>query len=128
MRQALELRRDGRVFEARQRLLALETLLEGDPEFLALRDMARALREEMDRNESPDRLDYVREALERADALAGQGKIAQARAIWRSVLDLYDADPEAAPLRDIAQRHLNAAPIGTPPQSQKSEAASPSPP
>ncbi len=108
LRQALELRKLGRVSEARDKLLALETLLRGNDELKPLAAMTARLREEITERAPPDRLGFVRDALRRADELHAAGKTADARGIWRSIAELYDADPDARDLVVKCRKQLAA--------------------
>lgn len=103
---AMELRRQGRSAEAIQKLGALETLILGNPEWEPHLELVTKFRSELERERNVRRLDYVRSALQRAETLQESGKTAAARAIWRSVQELYDSDPEAASLVQQARQRL----------------------
>lgn len=128
LRQSLELRKLGRIAEAREKLAALETLIAGNDELQPLAAMAAHLREELTQHESPDRLQFVAVALQRADDQLSQGQTDQARAIWRSVVDLYHADPAARPYVAQAREKLAAAGPGPDVPFPAGQSGSPSPP
>jgi len=107
LRQALELQKAGRVGEAREKLAALEALTAGSSQWRILAETVGQLREELRRHSEQSRLDYVQEALRRAEVFQQKGDITAARAIWRSVLELYDSDPDAASYAEQARQHLS---------------------
>lgn len=106
LRQILELQKSGRPAEAQEKLEALEALLEENPAYASLLPVVRQLREQLITQKSADRLDYVQQALDRAQQLADAGKDPAARRIWQGVIDLYDADPDARPLVKVARERL----------------------
>lgn len=120
LRQALELRRTGQISLAREKLIALETLTEGTEKWQVLADMAARLREELEKHQSPEQSAFIEQALERAEQLRQNDRISAAVAIWRSILELYDSDPDAAGSVKQARQRLEET-------SSASTAASPSP-
>jgi len=106
LRQAVELRTLGRVGEARKKLAALETLAAGTADWKPYAEIASQLREDLERQPPQLRLKFAQDAMHRAEALQRRGEHAAAIAIWRSVLELYDADPDAAGLIHQARTHL----------------------
>lgn len=106
LRQAIELRKLGRVAEAREKLKALETLTLGTEEWKPYAEMAGRLQEELAHQPAEVRFKFVYEALQRADQLQARGETLAARAIWRSVQELYDADPDAADLVKQARQRM----------------------
>ncbi|WP_437227191.1 serine/threonine-protein kinase [Planctomicrobium sp. SH661] len=106
LRQAIELRKEGRVGEARAKLLALENLTTGNDELQSIREIAAQLREDLAQYTPTTRLKFVREAMSRADRLQAQGQIGGALAVWRSVVELYDADPDADVLVAQARQRI----------------------
>lgn len=130
LRQALELRKTGRLAEAREKLIALETLTNGTQQWQGLADMAGRLREELEQHQTSEHLDFVKQALERADRFFQQGEIPAAVAVWRSVLELYDSDPEAVRFVEQARQRLTEAvaePATVAPFPEKPPAVSPRP-
>ncbi|SFI15255.1 serine/threonine protein kinase [Planctomicrobium piriforme] len=125
LRQALELRKLGRYGEAAEKVAALETLIAGNPDLEPLQAPVTRLREELAEHETTARLEFVQQALQRAETLSLAGKTPEAQAIWRSVIALYDADPAARSLVDEARRHLSAqgspAPAAPSPTSSKTD-------
>lgn len=106
LRQALDLRKTGRISQAREKLAALEVLTAGSEEWKQLGEIAAKLKEELSPDQIESQLEYVKEALARADKLHSAGETSAARAIWRSVQELYDADPDAAAYVQQARQHL----------------------
>lgn len=106
LRRAMDLRRQGRLSEARQKLAALEILIQGNPDWEPFLELVTKYRSELDQEKGVHRFDFVRSALKRADQLQESGKSAAAQAIWRSVQELYDSDPEAAPYVQQARARL----------------------
>ncbi|WP_437204098.1 protein kinase domain-containing protein [Planctomicrobium sp. SH664] len=107
LRQVLELRRLGLLPEALAKLAALETLLAGNEEHSSYLPLVQQLRTQLSAQLEPQRLDYVRSALARADELQAAGEKASAAAIWRSIIELYQADPDAASQVAAARQKLH---------------------
>jgi len=107
LRQAIELRKLGRIGEAKSKLIALQTLVAGDGQWKVFAEIADKFLEELKSVESSARLDFVQQALNKADELQAQGENSAAKAIWRSVQELYDADPDADILVKQARSRLS---------------------
>jgi hypothetical protein len=111
---ALEERDNGQ-FEAAERTLgALRILLEADPEAQPLQQAASVLIEQIRAQkekvaEDVDRYALLKANLQLAGELHAAGDHEAAAAIWRSLLDLYDGDPGAAPLLEEVRGRLAAA-------------------
>ncbi|QDT35513.1 serine/threonine protein kinase [Thalassoglobus polymorphus] len=101
--QAMELRRQGRLAEARSKLMAFYELLGSSEEDQNLSALLIQMISEITNEMPPDRLDYVRAALERADTFLQEGQVERAIAIWFSIKKLYDSDPDAVELVDQAE-------------------------
>ncbi len=101
--QAMELRRQGRLAEARSKLMAFYELLGSSEEDQNLSALLIQMISEITNEMPPDRLDYVRSALERADTFIEEGQVERAIAIWFSIKKLYDSDPDAVELVDQAE-------------------------
>ncbi len=110
LRKILELRDQGLTIQAAEQLQALETLLQEQPEYASLIPFLQELHKSLIAHTPSTRLDYVNQALARAAALQSSGKLAEARGIWRSVITLYDSDPEARGLVESARRQLAESP------------------
>lgn len=109
VRQAMDLQRQGRLAEARLKLIALRELLEGDSEYDTFNRLLDQLIADIALDESADRLVFVDNALDRADLLFQDGEVEKAISIWFSVKKLYDSDPDAEALvRRAEQRYLEA--------------------
>ncbi len=102
--QAMELRKQGRVTEARLRLIALRDLLKGDEDYQTYSSLLDQMIAETSAEANLDRLTYVEAALDRADAEFEKGEIEQALSIWFSVKKLYDHHPDARELVQRAER------------------------
>jgi hypothetical protein len=108
---ALEQRDRGNLGAAEQTLLSLETLLADDADSERWRKVTLTLLEQVRERQlsvegSDGRYGLLTDALERANQLASEGKLSEAREIWRSALDLYDDDPGAASWLEEARRRL----------------------
>ncbi len=99
----MELRRQGRIAEARLKLISLYELLGDSEEDQNLAALLNQMIVELASEKSPERLDFVKAALRRADEHLENGKVERAVAIWFSVKQLYDADPDAASLVNQAE-------------------------
>lgn len=109
IRQAMDLRRQGRLAESRLKLIALRELLEGDGEYDTFNRLLDQLIADIAHDESADRLVYVASALDRADQHFRDGQVEKAISIWFSVKKLYDSDPDAEALvRRAEERYLEA--------------------
>ncbi len=97
LQKAVQLRSLGQNAEAKQVLLGLSRITEGDTEEADLHTLAVDLLSELnDKSIGAEAYSLVKRSLERAAALNQDGKIEQARALWQSVVDLYASDPDAA--------------------------------
>lgn len=93
---------------AEQILEGLLALLENDPSRQETAELAQQMLDRL-RQEAVDqkqRLEFVHHSLQRADELASQNQLTQARRIWSAVVALYSNDPEAAAYVEQARRHL----------------------
>jgi serine/threonine-protein kinase len=108
-RQALELRRLGRLAEAEQKIAALNVLIADNPDLQQLQSPVARLHEELVKEQLARRFDYLRSALRRAEDFRQAGQVSQAQAIWRSVLELYDSDPDAIEWTTQARNSLQSA-------------------
>lgn len=98
----------GDVARAERTLLALKRLVESDPKFETVCRLADSLLGELNSGISPaDRDSFRKESLLRAEALDNEGKKGEARGIWKSIIELYEADPHAAQDVDTARKRLS---------------------
>ena len=90
-------------------LSALVTLIENDPKHQKYYQVSKKMLEELRSQQvtNPQRDSILTSAMERADNLAGAGKIPEARKIWQSVLELYRDDPGVEELVNRARDALN---------------------
>ncbi len=90
---------------------SMETLLSGDEKYetylnIAKRQVAVIRRQSSDVGEAAR---MVQGKLAEADSHFARGNVVAARDIWYSVVELYSANADLAPLVEIAQQKLNAA-------------------
>lgn len=100
-------RSTGDFSRAERTLVALRSLLEGQEEDVRAYNQAGLLLEEVQKDQGAltDRSRLLNESLDRADALAGEGKRTEAQAIWRGILELYAPD---AALEEFVSRAREA--------------------
>lgn len=105
---ALAQQEAGDTLRAVQTINAVKSVLAGDPSQAKLYDLCERLLNEMRpaQDDSDERYAWIVGALERADKLASDGKVPAARAIWTSVVQLYDQDPAARKFVTRAQQAL----------------------
>lgn len=105
---ALSQKEAGDLVRARQTILAVKTLLEGDAEQGKLYDLCQHLLKELQPEDSlaSERFNWLKSALHRADQLAADGKQGLAREIRDSIVHLYGQDPAAAEYVQKAQDAL----------------------
>lgn len=104
LRQAIHLRQLGQHTQARQKLLALQHLLDGNEEFETFRRLTEQLIEEWSIEKPTTDLEYVEQALQRADVLFEKGEIDRALGIWFGIVQLYDTHPDAVAYVEQARR------------------------
>ena len=94
---ALAQQEAGEGLRATQTVLAVKSLLAGDPEQAKLYDLCDRLLVELQpaETDSDERYAWVKSALIRADKLATAGKAGEATVIWQSITQLYGQDPAA---------------------------------
>ncbi|HVW01229.1 MAG TPA: serine/threonine-protein kinase [Planctomycetaceae bacterium] len=100
--------RDGRWAQALQKLEAVAALTANDPDQATLHEFSSALLDEWraERQDDPSQYEWLQQALDRAQKLAGEGELEAARRIWMGVVELYHDDPAAAPYLKRAQQGL----------------------
>ncbi len=105
---ALAQQEAGEIGRATQTVNAVKLLLAGDPEQSKLYDLCDRLLVELQpaAGESEERFGWLLAAMKRADKLAAEGQAAAARAIWTSVIQLYEQDPGAQKYVTQAQQAL----------------------
>ena len=107
LQKAVQLRSLGQDAEAKQVLLGLSRLTEGDPDAADLHALAKDLLSELnDKTIGAEAYSLVKRSLERAATLSKEGQTEQARALWQSVVDLYASDPDAATFVEQARQGL----------------------
>ena len=104
--QAMELRKLGLPTAARQRFMALRTLLDQtkDQTLIGLLDQ---LIEETAQEADPERLQYLKDALDRAESLFEKGNIEEALSIWFGIKNLYDQNLDAKELVELAEQRYS---------------------
>lgn len=96
LQRAVQLRSLGQVIESRRVLSGLIRMTQQDPESAELHSLATDLLKELnDVDIGPEQYSLVKRTLERADALAKDGKESEAQELWQSVVELYSQDPDA---------------------------------
>ncbi len=91
---------------AKRKLEALLPLVQAQP---ALKETVLALLDELRDNRTKRSADdWLRSALLRAEKLAADNKPSESIAIWRSIIELYADDPDAAEHVEKARRNLQA--------------------
>ena len=100
---------------------ALITLTEGHEDFREIYDSARDFRQVLrdDRSERSSS-NWLIPALKRADQLAADNKINEAKQIWTAIVALYANDPDASVQVERAKQNLNS-------QATTTEAGMPNP-
>lgn len=116
--QAMELRKLGLPTAARQRFMALRNLLDQtkDQTLIGLLDQ---LIEETVEEADPERLQYLEDALDRAESLFEKGKIEEALSIWFSIKNLYDQNLDAKELVERAEKRYADVTSAKLPKSQQ---------
>jgi eukaryotic-like serine/threonine-protein kinase len=101
----------GDVAGAERTLSDLAAILADNPQYEAERKVAQDSLDELHRqgSQQSDDLEFVSTALDRAEGLAKEGKVEDARQICRGIINLYAKDPQAAPLVERAKRQLGTA-------------------
>ncbi|MCA9000228.1 MAG: serine/threonine protein kinase [Planctomycetaceae bacterium] len=106
-RRILELHDSGLTGAAREQLAALVHLLVDNDKHQELHDVAQHTLEKMAPPADSTRFDFLNDSLANADRLEKEGNSGEARRIWRSVLELYDAEPDAAEYVQKARQRLH---------------------
>jgi len=107
LQKAVQLRGLGQDAEAKQVLLGLARLTEGDPDATGLHGLATDLLSELnDKTIGPDQYSLVKRALTRAAALKVQGKAEAARTLLQTIVDMYSSDPDAKSFVEQARNGL----------------------
>ncbi|MFO1007069.1 MAG: serine/threonine-protein kinase [Planctomycetaceae bacterium] len=107
LRKAVQLRSLGQSAEAKQVLIGLVRLTEGDTDAADLHALANDLLQELNNKTiSPERYSLVKRALTRAEELRAGGNADEARALLQTVVDIYASDPDAATFVEQARRGL----------------------
>jgi hypothetical protein len=103
LQRAQRYRDDGDFARAERTLRALRALLTGNAGETRTYEFAGKLLEELqqERGDTSVRDQFLADALDRADQLSTDGRTAEAREIWKGIIDLYQDDPgvEAAVTR-----------------------------
>ncbi len=108
LRQVVELRKLGRIREARSRLQSLMVLLEGNERFTQYHDLAEKLLDDLPVTEQTiPNYEFLDASLTRADKFLEAKEPEKARIIWQSIIDLYASDPDAAVYVNKAKEQLN---------------------
>jgi serine/threonine-protein kinase len=106
----LHYRQIGDLARAERALAALHALLSGDERRAKLDELTVRLLEDVRRQlaGAADRDELLNGSLERAAARDSEGKVAEAREIWKGILELYGDDPAAAEFVKQAKEGLQA--------------------
>lgn len=111
LQRAVQLRSLGQIQESKRVLEGLARMTKQDSESADLYQLATDLLNEINDAEiGPEQYSLVKRTLDRADRLAQEGKLAEAQALWQSVVDLYSQDPDAQMFVDRAKAGLQKAP------------------
>ena len=107
LRKAVQLRSLGQSAEAKQILIGLVRLTEGDDDAADLHALATDLLKELnDKTIGPEQYNLVKRALSRVEELRADGKSDEARSLLQTIVDVYATDPEAATFVEQARRGL----------------------
>ncbi len=107
LQKAVQLRGLGQDAEARQVLLGLSRLTQGDDKAADLHALATDLLNELnDKTIGPDQYSLVKRSLLRAGEFQSAGKTVEARELWQSIIDLYSSDPDASTFIEQARKGL----------------------
>ena len=107
LQKAVQLRSLGQTAEAKQVLVGLVRLTEGDDDAADLHALATDLLKELnDKAISPEQYSLVQRALTRADELRAEGKADEARELLQAIVEIYANDPDAATFVEQARRRL----------------------
>ena len=109
VKQAMELRRQGEVARAIEKLLSLKLLLVNTDSQKPLVRLIDGLVAEMSGQSDEESLEYIADALDRADQLFEKGEVGSALGIWLSVKSLYDQHPNARQFVERAEEDYLAA-------------------
>jgi serine/threonine-protein kinase len=103
-------RQAGDVRRAERMLVALSSLLEGNPHEAELRKEVLESLERVRRQLSADdgRNEMLQAGLDRAAKLAGDGTVEEARKIWNGIIELYGDDPSAREFVRQAEHELHS--------------------
>ncbi|MEW4488491.1 serine/threonine-protein kinase [Thalassoglobus sp. JC818] len=103
IRQALEMRSRGQLGHSREMLVALRSIVVGDPEHAELAEVLDQMVSEIESEAHEQQFEFVEKALTRANTLFEKGEVDQALEIWLSVKSLYDQHPDVQPLVQRAE-------------------------
>ncbi|MBX3440605.1 MAG: serine/threonine protein kinase, partial [Planctomycetaceae bacterium] len=122
LRRAAREREVGELSRAVQTLQSLKTLLpeekpEGKDEYKELRQYIDETLDDINRQRRSSEREVLNSAVARAREMTDSGRHEDARYIWQSIVDLYDADPHAADQVALARQHLEAPASPTDPQT-----------
>ena len=107
LQKAVQLRSLGQTAEAKQVLVGLVRLTEGDDDAADLHALATDLLKELnDKAISPEQYSLVQRALTRADELRAEGKADEAHSLLQAIVEIYANDPDAATFVEQARRGL----------------------
>lgn len=107
LQKAVQLHGLGQSAEAKQVLIGLVRLTEGDDDAADLHALATDLLKELnDKTIGPEQYSLVKRALSRAEELSAEGKADEARTLLQTIVDVYATDPDAATFVEQARRGL----------------------
>ncbi|MGE4001997.1 MAG: serine/threonine-protein kinase, partial [Planctomycetaceae bacterium] len=110
-RRAAREREVGDLSRAVQTLKSLKTLLPETDAYLNDRAAIDTWLDDINRERGTDERRILTESAERAAAMSESGQIDDARYIWQSIVDLYDADPHAKDVVTHARKWLDEHPL-----------------
>jgi serine/threonine-protein kinase len=120
LRRAKREREVGDLSRAVQTLRSLKTLLPETDDYKNDRAEIDLLLDEINRERGSHERRILTDAVARAETLTASGQIDDARYIWQSIIDLYDADPHATDAVTQARQWLEEHPPATPPDAESS--------
>lgn len=109
--EASEFERFGDTATALDRYRSMVTLLEDDPDYRPLVDLARRQIAVIETSgvDEDEAVRIIQSKLDEADRLQQTGKVVAARKIWYSIVELYGNNQNVAPLVGTAQQRLEGA-------------------
>lgn len=111
LRRAAHERQVGDLSRAAQTLRSLKTLLPETETYRKDRELIDQWLDEINRERGATERQILADAVERATRMTEAGRIDDARYIWKSIIDLYEADPHATDEVALAREWLEEHPL-----------------